>query len=166
MGWFFGGFALFIVLIVLLSIAGLVVNILGLIDAARRPEGAFKAAGTDRTLWVVLMAVGLAVTGLGPISAIVYYASYRKRIIQAELWLASTGGFYGHIYPSAYGGSGPQPWASPGVAWAHSGGIPTAPSPVPGWHPDPARRHEVRFHDGTSWSGQVRDNGVVSDDPL
>ena len=29
----------------------------------------------------------------------------------------------------------------------------------PGWHPDPARRHELRFHDGDDWTVHVSDGG-------
>jgi hypothetical protein len=34
-----------------------------------------------------------------------------------------------------------------------------------GWQPDPDGRHEYRYWDGTSWTDQVSDGGVVSNDP-
>jgi uncharacterized protein YxjI len=34
------------------------------------------------------------------------------------------------------------------------------------WHPDPMRRHEVRYWDGKAWTDHVSDNGVQSTDPL
>ena len=37
---------------------------------------------------------------------------------------------------------------------------------APGWHPDPQGRHEHRFWDGTAWTDQVSDGGVVSTDPV
>lgn len=41
------------------------------------------------------------------------------------------------------------------------------PSPsVEGWHPDPARRHEYRYHDGTRWTHHVADQGQAATDPL
>ena len=39
-------------------------------------------------------------------------------------------------------------------------------STPPGWHPDPQGRHQYRFWDGTIWTDQVSDNGVVNTDPL
>jgi uncharacterized protein YxjI len=36
----------------------------------------------------------------------------------------------------------------------------------PGWHPDPTRRHQVRFWDGTAWSDHVSNGGVQSIDPV
>jgi hypothetical protein len=29
----------------------------------------------------------------------------------------------------------------------------------PGWHPDPSRRHELRWHDGLEWTVHVSDDG-------
>ena len=29
----------------------------------------------------------------------------------------------------------------------------------PGWQPDPARRHELRWHDGENWTIHVSDGG-------
>jgi hypothetical protein len=36
----------------------------------------------------------------------------------------------------------------------------------PAWHPDPTRRHELRWWDGQAWSGSVSDDGVVTTDPV
>ena len=44
---------------------------------------------------------------------------------------------------------------------------PAAPPPpaVPaGWHPDPHRRHELRYWDGAVWTSQVSDGGTQSTD--
>ncbi len=35
-----------------------------------------------------------------------------------------------------------------------------------GWHPDPARRHEQRYYDGTAWTEHVVDAGNQSTDPI
>lgn len=35
-----------------------------------------------------------------------------------------------------------------------------------GWRPDPASRHELRYHDGSNWTQHVSDNGVQAEDPL
>lgn len=39
-------------------------------------------------------------------------------------------------------------------------------TPAPGWHPDPARRFEHRFWDGTRWTEHVSSRGVRSTDPI
>ncbi len=39
------------------------------------------------------------------------------------------------------------------------GGEPT-PLPLPNWYPDPERRHQYRYWDGTRWSDEVADAGV------
>jgi len=35
-----------------------------------------------------------------------------------------------------------------------------------GWYPDPRRRHEVRYWDGSLWTDHVADRGVASTDPV
>lgn len=39
-------------------------------------------------------------------------------------------------------------------------------TPPAGWHPDPSRRHEHRFWDGTKWTEHVSDAGKAGIDPL
>ncbi len=34
-----------------------------------------------------------------------------------------------------------------------------------GWNPDPSRRHELRYWDGSSWTAHVSTNGVAGTDP-
>ena len=38
-------------------------------------------------------------------------------------------------------------------------------SSSPQWHADPLGRHELRLWDGSRWSGEVSDRGVISKDP-
>jgi Protein of unknown function (DUF2510) len=62
---------------------------------------------------------------------------------------------------------GPQ---VPGTQMAPQGAAPPqdaarAANP-PAWHPDPTRRHEMRWWDGQAWSGSVSDGGVVTTDPV
>jgi hypothetical protein len=38
--------------------------------------------------------------------------------------------------------------------------------PPPGWYPDPAGAHQLRYFSSPDWSDQVLDNGVPSTDPL
>jgi hypothetical protein len=41
-----------------------------------------------------------------------------------------------------------------------------APTTPPGWHPDPARRHEARWWDGNRWTESVADQGITGTDPV
>jgi len=43
---------------------------------------------------------------------------------------------------------------------------PPLPPIGPQWAPDPTRRHDYRFWNGSSWTAQVADHGVVSIDAL
>jgi hypothetical protein len=43
---------------------------------------------------------------------------------------------------------------------------PAPPLTAPGWYPDPAHRHQVRYWDGTAWTSHVGDAGAQSDDPV
>ena len=36
----------------------------------------------------------------------------------------------------------------------------------PRWHPDPLRRHELRYWDGQAWTAHVSDHGTPAHDPL
>ena len=44
----------------------------------------------------------------------------------------------------------------------------TAPAPTtpPGWHSDPASRHELRWWDGNRWTESVSDQGLTGTDPV
>lgn len=46
-----------------------------------------------------------------------------------------------------------------------AGGPASRPVPPPQWHPDPSGRHEYRLWDGSTWTDQVSDGGVVTTDP-
>jgi hypothetical protein len=122
----------------LFFLAPLVLGIVALVDAIGRPEPVWKRAGQERTLWIVLIAVGLVLCVVGAIIDIVYLATIRPALVRADG--ARTGGAY------------------PGSAGA---GVPAA-----GWFPDPYHRHQVRWFDGVAWTEHVADGGVSSRDPL
>ncbi len=64
-------------LVLLLVVVGLVLQVLALVDAARRPDVDLAPRG-GKTLWVALLAVGLVVPG-GAVLAIVYLLAVRPR---------------------------------------------------------------------------------------
>jgi Protein of unknown function (DUF2516) len=74
-------FGLDLVVVLLVVFIGLVVPVWAIVDAAMRPSGAFSAAGSSKTMWIVLIVVGWLVTGLiGVVLAGVYLVSIRPRV--------------------------------------------------------------------------------------
>lgn len=93
---------LFLLLFLVLGVGSLVIWIWGIVDAAGRPEWVFNRAGSNKVMWIVLMAV------LGAIPALIYFLSVRRR-----LEVAQASGAMG--YPQLYGS---QPaWGPPAAGW-------------------------------------------------
>ena len=61
-----------------LGVASFAAWLWGLIDAARRPDWAYTASASSKTLWIVLIAV------LGAIPAIIYLAAIRPKLRATE----------------------------------------------------------------------------------
>ena len=72
-----GGGGLGIVLI-LFWLVTLVVWLWGLIDAARRPDSAYQAAGQNKVLWIVLCVV------LGALGSLIYLLAIRPKVAAAS----------------------------------------------------------------------------------
>ena len=70
-------------LFVLAMLALVALPIAGAVDAAAKPSHAWKAAGQDKIVWVVLPAVGLVIPGLGAIAAIIYFVAIRPKVVSA-----------------------------------------------------------------------------------
>ena len=69
------GFAWFWILVMLLSLCSIVFSIWMLIDCIRREESNFK----DKTLWTILLAVGLFL-GYSLIISVVYYFVVKREL--------------------------------------------------------------------------------------
>ena len=68
-------------IIVLVALGSLVLAVWALIDAAVRPESAFRAAGQSKVLWIVLPIVGIFLfTFVGGVLGIVYLAAIRPKV--------------------------------------------------------------------------------------
>jgi hypothetical protein len=68
----------------LLGIVALVLGIWVAVDASRLPEQAFERAGTSKVLWIVLPLAGIVACGVVAIvAAIVWFTSYRPKVVQA-----------------------------------------------------------------------------------
>ena len=66
---------------------GLVFPIWGIIDATGRPDAAWALAEQNKTLWIVLQAVGMLVC-FGWVLALVYLIVIRPRVRAAERGIA------------------------------------------------------------------------------
>lgn len=108
---------------ILLGLAALAASILLAVDAGKRSEQAFQAAGTQKSLWVGL-GIGGGVLGLcccpvfGAIAPAVWFASFRHKVDAAE---GGGGGFGGP--PGGYGGPPPGYGGPPGGYQPPSGGF-------------------------------------------
>ncbi len=117
------GIAVAVVLVVYLAIFALVIAAIALalwavIDAARRPDWQFEAAGQNKTLWIVLPAAGAAMCQLlGLVAALVYLLSIRKKLQAALPPQSGYGGYGGPVSmppPGWPGGPGGPPPGWPG----------------------------------------------------
>jgi hypothetical protein len=66
-------------ILVLVSVG---LSIWALVDAISRPVWAFQAAGSNKTLWVVLEAVGFFVCGL--VLSLIYLLAIRPKVAAAQ----------------------------------------------------------------------------------
>jgi hypothetical protein len=118
---------------------------------------------------------------IGIIVAIVVIGGIVFLIARAKKKPAAGTGAPGYGAPGGFPPPGASQYGSPaggaGAPWQQGGGVLTAPPPAappvapaqaspPNWHPDPTGRHELRYHDGTRWTGHVSDRGVTTSDPI
>lgn len=76
----------FLVVVSVAAVAAVGLSVWTLIDAARRPDQQFVLAGVDRTQWIVLASVGLAVCQpVGLVVSVIYLTSIRRRL-DAVVW--------------------------------------------------------------------------------
>ncbi len=69
----------FVVLV--LAVVFVALPLWAIVDAASRPTGAFAAAGSNKAMWIILIAACWLLTGfIGTILSVVYLASIRPRV--------------------------------------------------------------------------------------
>lgn len=124
-------------------LVGPIVSIVAVIDAAQRPAWAYQQVGYDKVVWVTLAATGIVFSWLGVGVAVAYLVGVRPKVAVAQ--------------QSPMLVSPPPPTPRPGPA--------TVRRPAD-WLPDPTRRHELRWWDGTSWTEHVSDAGEPGRDGL
>ncbi len=116
----------------LFAIAPLALGIIALVDSTRRPDDEWDRARQNKTLWVVLIAVGFLLCAVGLVIDLVYLLSIRPQLDRVAV--------------------------SPGGGTGRAAAV----APQPGWYPDPHARHELRWFDGLRWTEHVSDGGVSS----
>jgi hypothetical protein len=62
----------------------LIITVLALLDAARRPEWAFAYVGRNRTIWVAVCGVGILFCLPGVIAAVYYLVRVRPQVAAVE----------------------------------------------------------------------------------
>ena len=103
-----------------------------------------RGGGDDGSSTGLIVGVGAGVVALGGISSFVLIRR-KKHHAQAAAALSA-----GSAFPQ---GSASPPGAAP-------------PATPPSWYPDPAHRHQLRYHDGTRWTAHVSDAGAQGTDPI
>ncbi|MEA2704998.1 MAG: hypothetical protein QOD63_2943 [Actinomycetota bacterium] len=63
-------------------------------------------------------------------------------------------------------GGAPARGAAPSAGAAAASASAAGAGAAPDWYPDPARRHELRYWDGQTWTPNVSDRGVAGTDPV
>ena len=73
-----------IVVVLVVVVLALAFPIRAIVDAARRPDAEWLAAGQNKMLWIVLIAALTVVGGAGWIVAIVYVFAIRPKLVAVQ----------------------------------------------------------------------------------
>lgn len=121
------GIFFFWALLIIIPLGGFVISLWALIDGFSQPEWAWKAAGENREMYLVLEGLALvACQPLGWIIGLMYFLGARKRV-EAAAALGPTPGVWSYGY-------GPQPGYGPppGYGQPQGYGQPAGYGPQPG----------------------------------
>ncbi|MGO8872718.1 MAG: DUF2510 domain-containing protein [Acidimicrobiales bacterium] len=138
------GLVLLFVLYFVAIIGSVVMMVVALVDIVRRPEWQWRIAGQEKVLWLLLVIL----VNVLAIPSLIYWFRIRRSLIAVEQAAAA-----GHFGPGHLTLSGWEPGPPP-PAWGWM--------PPPGWHPDPAGQHELRWWDGGRWTEHTWSPPVAS----
>lgn len=124
----FGLGMIFVVAMGAVAVAGLVFWIVALLEVARTPDQAYRAVGTEKVTWVLV--VGL----VGWIGALIYWFGTRQQLVRI-----------GAVGPGAAGGA---------YAPSHPPAARYQAAAPPGWYPNP-EADGLRWWDGRQWTDHV-----------
>jgi len=65
-----------------IALASAILSIWALVDAITRPDWALRAAGSNKTLWVVLEVLGIFICGL--VLSLIYLLAIRPKVMTAQ----------------------------------------------------------------------------------
>jgi hypothetical protein len=142
------------------AIAALVFWIMKIVEVAGIPEQQYRAAGTDKTVWVLVVVL------VGWVGALIWQLAKRDDVLRARGLVPPPGfgpaPYWGPVQGPVYGqqqlpGPGPGYGSHSGAPFAPGWGQPpvTAPLAEPGWYPEPGSDWSA-FWDGYRWTGARR----------
>jgi hypothetical protein len=117
-----------LLLLLVLSLPFVVVPLWAILDAANRPDAAWRASGQSKATWLVLLIVFFFFEPIGVILAIVYLAAIRGQVVASQGQMQSS------------------PQGTPAV------GAPNA--TAAGWYTNPQDPRYVAYWDGTRYVEQ------------
>lgn len=120
---FGAGFGLFFLLLMAISVGGLVFWIIVLVECIKFPDAVYRAAGSEKITWVLVVALA------GWIGGLIYWFRVRSNLLEAE----RSGAW--------------QAYAAP-----HPGPFAAQPATPPGWYRDPQADGQLRWWDGWRWT--------------
>lgn len=156
---------LFFLIFMALIVAAIAFWIISLIEVVKIPDHQFKAASTEKIVWVLIVVLA------GWIGALIWRFVKRNDVLAAAGSMPPMNPMnpspgYG-VGPGAGAGGGPgyEPTGNSGTNPAYSqgsGGASTGAEggsgggPPPGWYPEPGGASGLRWWDGTRWTEDRR----------
>lgn len=127
-------------------IAALVFWIMKIVEVAQIPEPQYRAAGTDKTVWVLVVVL------VGWVGALIWQFAKRDDVLRARGLLPPQPFGYGLPPGTGYRqGPGPAYGAGPGPGYGNYGPAPVPTTPA-GWYPEPGTGW-FAYWDGARWTG-------------